>query len=309
MLKDKYKRIINYARISLTDRCPLECRYCRTGIKLNQSEILSYEEIIEIIKVLKSLGFNKFRFTGGEPLFRKNVLYFFQNLPENLNYHLTTSLSVKNFEIEKLNRINFKSINIKLDTIDQLKYKYITRNGDFEIFLDNLNRLKCQKIKFNSVIIKNFNEDEIINLIEFALKYNADIRFIEKMSLYNDELQFLSLSNIKKKLLKEKIIIDEPEIEENSTAAYYPHKDKSIKIGFITPVSSPFCNRCNRLRIKANGDIKLCIFDNSKFNLKELFKKGLTSEELKNFISSIILEKPKSMMILTKEESMAEIGG
>lgn len=313
MLTDSFGRKIGYVRISLTDRCNLRCIYCmpEDGIKkLHHNEILSYEEIERIIKILQKLGLKKFRFTGGEPLVRKGVIGFLEKL--NLKeFYITTNLAIEGLEIERINNLNLDSINISCDSLKPDRYRYITRGGNLDVFMDNFRRLNVKNVKLNVVIIKNFNEDEIIDFIEFGLKHNVTVRFIEKMNIINDGLEYVSVQNIKKRLIAENIIEPQSINDGNAVAEYFCLKNNNGKVGFISPISKPFCNYCNKIRIKANGDIKLCLFDENSFNIKKILQKEKDDEKVKQWIENIIVNrKPYQRKIsLRSNETMAEMGG
>lgn len=313
MLTDSFDRKIDYVRISLTDRCNLRCIYCmpENGIKkLQHNEILSYEEIERIIKILRELGIKKFRFTGGEPFIRKGVIDFLEKL--NLEeYYITTNLAVEGLEIERINNLNLAGINVSCDSLKPDRYRYITRGGRLNIFLDNFKKLNIKNLKLNVVIIKNFNEDEIIDFIEFGIRYNATVRFIEKMDIINDNLEYVSVQNIKKRLISQNIIEPQSMRNGNAVAEYFCLKNNNGKVGFISPISKPFCNYCNKIRIKANGDIKLCLFDENSFNIKKILQKEKSDEKVKQWLKEIIINKKpyQRKRYLRSSETMSEVGG
>ncbi len=279
--------MLNYVRISLTDRCNLRCRYCmpETGVKkYPHSDILRFEEIYYLIDILKDLGIKKFRFTGGEPFVRKGVLEFLENV--NLDgFYITTNLSIKGLDIKRINKLKIKGINISLDTLNPEKYRWLTRGGDLNTVLNNIKNINIDNIKLNTILMKDFNEDEVMDIINFALEIRAIPRFIEKMDFVGTSQQFISLEGLKEYLIKKNIIETESCPDKNSVASYHKMNGKKGIIGFITPISKPFCANCNKIRIKANGDIKLCLFgDNVKLD------KSKIKESLKN----IILKKKKN---------------
>lgn len=312
MLKDKYGRVIDYIRISLTDRCNLRCRYClpEEGIKkFKHTAILTFEEIERLIKIFQELGIKKFRFTGGEPFVRKGTIDFFEKL-QLKNFYVTTNLAIQGLNIERINELqNLSGINISCDSLKPEKYEYITRRGKLETFIENIRKLRIKNLKINVVVIKNFNEDEIINFINLGIKYNATVRFIEKMNFIDDKLYFVSLTEIKNSLIKNGIIFPDNKRENNSVARYYPLKNKKGKVGFITPISNPFCATCNKIRVKANGDIKLCIFDRKNFSLRDLMRRENDDEKIKNRLQKIIKNKHEKPPIKKGNETIAKIGG
>ncbi len=311
MLEDSFGRKIEYVRISLTDRCNLRCRYCMPegGIeKLPYGQILTFAEIKRIIGILEEIGIKKFRFTGGEPFLRNGSLDFFESL--NLrDFYISTNLSMENLDIERINRLNPAGVNVSLDTLKPEKFKHITRSGDINVFFENLARLKVRNLKINTVVIKDFNEDEIVDFINFALKNNATIRFIEKMGLINDSLEFVPLGKVKSDLIKNKIIGSRSFKENNSVAKYYSLEAGKGRVGFITPVTRPFCKNCNKLRLKATGDVKLCVFSGENYNLRDVLRQESDNAKIKLWLSNIIKNKPESMGTFPKLAGPAKQGG
>ncbi len=320
MLKDGFGRKIEYLRVSLTDRCNLRCRYCMPveGVrKCRHEDILRFEEIERIVRIFSELGVKKFRFTGGEPLVRKGALGFLERLSIN-NFYLTTNLALPGLDIERLNRVRLSGINVSCDSLRPERYRYITRWGDLDTFLDNFGRLRLPNVKINVVVMKNFNEDEIVDFIHFAVSHNATVRFIEKMdfssgdiyeSPFGGESGFVSLAEIKNRLVEMGIIEGKGLSQGNSVAQYYRLTKFNGKVGFITHISNAFCSRCNRVRIKANGELKLCLFDERNFDLKGLLRSGVSDELVKRWIEERIREKYREPITSVSTETAAEIGG
>ncbi len=309
MLKDNFGRVIDYVRISVTDRCNLRCRYCmpEEGIKkFPHGEILSFEELARLIKILRGAGIKKFRFTGGEPFVRKGAIDFFETI--DFPFHITTNLTAPGLDISRINGLKLESINVSCDTLKPEKYRYITRWGDLRVFLKNFGRLNVKNIKLNVLVIKNFNEDEITDFIKFAMDSGASVRFIEKMDFIDDGLEFLPLTKIKKRLI-ENGIIDETPIEDAGVAVYHKIKNSESKVGFITPESDPFCHRCGKIRLKANGDIKLCLFDKSSYSVKELLRDGTSDGEIQKWLEKIVKNKRFAPSTKKGFETIAQIGG
>jgi len=310
-MQDKFNRKIDYLRISLTDRCNLRCRYCmpEEGVeKFNHRDILRFEEINRILRMSRELGIKKFRFTGGEPLLRKGVLDFFETLPDG-DYNLTTALAIDGLEIERINQLNFSSFNISCDSLKPEKYRYITRRGDLSIFLSNLNRVKVDNLKINVVVIKGFNEDEIVDFIQFADRYRATVRFIEKMDFVAGELKFSSLTEIKKDLIETGIIEPEGFRINNSVSEYYSLTNNGGRVGFITPISRHFCDNCSKIRLKANGELKLCVFDRDNYNLRRILRSEPDDDLVRKWLRDVIQLKPFEPVVRMNLETMAEIGG
>lgn len=313
MLKDSFGRIIDYARISLTDKCNMRCRYCisEKGVKLRAHEdLLKFEELNFLLEIFKELGIKKFRFTGGEPFVKRNAMEFFENL--NIGkFHITTNLSTDNLDIDRLNNLNLAGLNISLDTLNPEKYKWLSRGSVLEPVIKNLRALKVKNIKLNAVIIKDFNEDEIKPLINFAGEIGATMRFIEKMDFLRDNLKYAPLDDIRKKLISGNFLSEEKISPKNSAAIYHKRNSGNGLVGFIMPISRPFCSTCNRIRLSSDGTIKFCIFAKETLNLRDIIRngKGQGKKEIKRILIKAVLEKLKVPKNNSQSESMSAIGG
>ena len=216
MLADQFKRKIDYLRVSVTDRCDLRCTYCMAEdvTFLSRQEVLAIEEIIKLIDVFNELGVKKFRLTGGEPLVRKNIISVIEHLFElkKQNKILEHTLTTNGTNLEKYSPIlkqnGINRINVSLDTIVKDKYKEITRFGNLDNVLDGIEEAKKNgiKVKINTVVFKNFNENQISDLVYWANKKLIDITFIEVMPMNDTDMprhmQFVSLENVYKELDK-----------------------------------------------------------------------------------------------------------
>ena len=267
-LLDQYSRKVNYLRISVTDRCDLRCVYCMKEKMdfLPKNQILSLEEIERISDNFIYLGVKKIRLTGGEPLVRKNIIDLIGklNLKKNKTsleeITLTTNGSLlKNFA-KDLKKNGIERLNVSLDTIDPKKYNKITRFGDINKVLSGIEEaLKNNiKVKINTVVIKQFNEDEIERLIEWTNALKIDLTFIEVMPMEETDtprdLQLVSLDKIYNKL-NHKYKFELSNHKTGGPSKYYESKKLKNKIGFITPLSDNFCANCNRVRISSTGKL------------------------------------------------------
>lgn len=311
MLIDKFGREINYARISLTDKCNLRCRYCmpETGVeKCLHWDMLSFEEIYYLIDILKELEIKKFRFTGGEPFVRRSALDFFENI--NLDgFYLITCLALRDLDMERVNRLKIKGINISLDTLDPEKYRWLTRGGDLNVVLDNMRKLKVGNVKINTILMKDFNEGEVTDLIDFARRIGAVVRFIEKMDFIKSGMRYVSLKEVKEYLIRKGVIEKKSYRDGNSVAVYHNVRGAGGSVGFITPVSEPFCAGCDKIRIKADGTLKLCLFGDNIINLRDMLRSKVEKDKIMKCIKGIILNKSAAPYMSSSEEVMANIGG
>ncbi len=256
-LVDQFLRKINYLRVSVTDRCDLRCVYCMKEKMtfLPKNEVLTLEEIERLCDNFIELGVEKIRLTGGEPLVRKNIIHLIENLNSKKKFSnlkeitLTTNGSLLKYFAEDLKKNGVNRINVSLDTIIKEKYKEITRFGNLENVIDGIEEaIKNNiKVKINTVVFKNFNEDQIIDLINWANSKLLDLTFIEVMPMSDTDMprhmQFVSLDKIYKKL-NNVYNFNQSDYRTGGPSNYYTSDKLNIKIGFITPLSNNFCATC-----------------------------------------------------------------
>jgi len=315
-LIDSYGRVLDYLRISITDRCNLRCIYCMPseGVEWKPHDnILTFEQIIRIVKIFSLLGIKKIRVTGGEPLLRRGVSSFLNELksmPGIENVTLTTNGILLDAYLDKAvstGAILPDLINISLDSISNEKYKLITRcdlnhhitknSAPPDIILPAIDRLlKYQiSVKINCVPVRGINENEIILLASLAKEKNILIRFIELMPV-GCASNLLPVSGKETAELIEKIfgtLTPYYEINGNGPAVYYSLAGFKGKIGFINAVTHGFCGSCNRLRLTSTGFLKLCLSDSAGLDLKELITAGKDDDEIARAITEAITKKPR----------------
>ena len=317
---DGYERNIDYARISLTDKCYLRCVYCMPEDKVYENNLindtLSFNDYKFIINGLSQVGIKKIKFTGGEPLFYPHLIELIKYAHYECNIDdisITTNGIGLNEIAYELKRSGLKSVNISLDSLKSYKYKSITRGGNLTDVLKSINR--CLelgiKVKINCVVIKRFNDDEVYDFIEMANYYPIDVRFIELMPLgegeYFYENGYFNISNF----INDIDELYKIEDEKGSTARLYQAKYAKGRIGIITPISCQFCNTCNRIRITSDGKIKLCLHSNEETDIRYYLNKPMIFKEV---LKEIILKKPDKHNLLESNSSdtyrqMYEIGG
>lgn len=283
-LIDRFGRIVDYLRISVTDRCDFRCLYCMTEKMtfLPRARILTLEEIYTITQAFTELGVKKIRVTGGEPLVRKGVLTLLNKIGQldPLNeLVLTTNGSNLLTMAHDLKQANVKRINISLDTLNTLKFKLITRTGDLQQVLAGINKAKevgFERIKLNAVILKNRNHQEVCDLVQFAVDNAIDISFIEEMPLgvmnhHNRAETYYSSDQIKTDLEQRFSLISS--VEKTGGPAYYFHVAHSqTRVGFISPHSHNFCHSCNRVRLTVEGKLLLCLGHEHSVDLKQVIR-------------------------------------
>ena len=317
---DGYERNIDYARISLTDKCNLRCVYCMPEDKVYENNLindtLSFNDYKFIINGLSQVGITKIKFTGGEPLLYPHLIELIKYAHYECNIDdisITTNGIGLNEIAYELKRSGLKSVNISLDSLKSYKYKSITRGGNLTDVLKSINR--CLelgiKVKINCVVIKRFNDDEVYDFIEMANYYPIDVRFIELMPLgegeYFYENGYFNISNF----INDIDELYKIEDEKGSTARLYQAKYAKGRIGIITPISCQFCNTCNRIRITSDGKIKLCLHSNEETDIRYYLNKPMIFKEV---LKEIILKKPDKHNLLENNSSdtyrqMYEIGG
>lgn len=305
-LTDQFNRKINYIRISVTDRCDFRCIYCMSEQMkfLPKKELLTLEEINRIASIFISMGVEKIRITGGEPLVRKNIDTLFNNLSKNKDLKeltLTTNASQLMKKAEMLKASGIKRINISLDSLNPLNFKKMTRTGDLSNVLDGIEHainIGLKQIKLNTVIMKGINDHEIFDLVEFAIKKNIDISFIEEMPLgdtaFSRKSTFTSNDEILKKI-KTNYLIDKIDYRTGGPAEYWQILSTKSRIGLISPHSHNFCEECNRVRISCKGELFLCLGQDDKIELMPLLREYPNNDQpIKDAILNSMKIKPKS---------------
>ncbi|MCC9066086.1 GTP 3',8-cyclase MoaA [Flavobacterium piscisymbiosum] len=301
ILTDDFGRKHNYLRISLLEKCNLRCTYCMPadGIALSpKASLMTADEIFSIAHTFVENGVDKIRLTGGEPLLRKDFPEIASKLATlGVALSITTNgiLIDRHIDVLKQNKIN--KINLSLDTLISSKFHSITLRNQFEKVVDNLHLLLNNdfKVKVNVVLMKGFNENEIVDFVKLTQHLPLSVRFIEFMPFAGNEWdrskmisQNEILSELEKTFSSEEI--QKLEDEKNFTARTYRIKDFQGDFGIISSITNPFCDGCNRIRLTANGKIKNCLFSNSETDLLTALRNG---ESITNLISESIKSKKK----------------
>lgn len=303
-LVDNYGRSIQYLRLSVTDRCDLRCFYCLPDGYNDFQEPehwLNFDEITRVIRAFTELGTHRIRITGGEPLIRKNLVQLvtqLSDLPNLDDLSLSTNATRLAKMAEPLYNAGVKRINVSLDSLNPERYRKITK-GKLDKVLQGLLKAKdvgFSPIKINTVLMKGINESEITDLIDFCIKHQFTLRFIETMPMgatgQNAKNHFFDLNVLRKTLEKEYKLL--PDINTGGgPAKYWRTPDNSFSIGFITPLSQHFCETCNRVRLSADGTLYFCLGQEHKIELQPLLRQGITDEELKSVIKEAIHLKPE----------------
>lgn len=318
---DRYGRDINYLRISVTDLCNLKCRYCmpEKGInKKTHSEILSLEKIEKIAHAAVKLGIVKIRLTGGEPLVRKGIIDLVGKISKLKDKGLkdlgltTNGILLKDYAVQ-LKKAGLTRVNVSLDSMDRNKYRSITRCGHVGAVLEGIKAAQeagLSPLKLNVVLIGGFNEDEIENFVDITRENDIEVRFIELMPLgeasHWDQRHFLPGTEIIRRVPQ---LIPMPFKGHGSVARLYKLPNSKGKVGIISPLSSHFCNYCNRIRITPDGKLKPCLHSNVEIDIK-----NYGEDNLERFLSDGAKGKPfkhriQSDEYILIERNMNEIGG
>ncbi|WP_298900478.1 GTP 3',8-cyclase MoaA [uncultured Psychroserpens sp.] len=329
ILTDTYNRKHTYLRISLTERCNLRCTYCMPseGIQLSpKSHIMTFDEIYAIAKSFVDHGVTKIRLTGGEPLIRKDAHIILEKLA-SLPVELAITTNAVNVEryIDTLKACNVKTINVSLDSLNAEKFKDITRRNYFEKVYNNILLLIAEgfKVKINAVLIKGFNDNEIVDFINLTKTLSVTVRFIEFMPFDGNRWDIKKMVSLKtildittKQFSKEKLV--RLEDAQNDTSKNYRIEGYKGSFAIISSVTNPFCDSCNRLRLTANGHLKNCLFSSKESDLLTTLRQG---ESIDPVIKKAIrlkakmrggmdtLEKLKTPDLHSNNRSMITIGG
>lgn len=307
MLVDRFGRSINYLRVSVTDRCNFRCVYCMPpeGVKWQpHSAILRYEEIASVVRVAAGLGVRKVRLTGGEPLVRlglPDLVRMIAEIPEIDDISLTTNGILLERMAAELKDAGLKRVNVSLDTLDPAKFARITRGGEVEAVwrgLEAAERCGLTPLKINVVAMRGVNDDELTDLAKLSLDHAWDVRFIELMPVKNQQPwgpgfpdpaeMFLPVIEIKRGLAPLELM-PLGERADDGPAQAYRLAGGVGKLGFISPLSSHFCQECNRLRITADGNFRPCLLRDVEVPFLAALRAG---ESVLPYIQKAIDEKP-----------------
>jgi cyclic pyranopterin phosphate synthase len=328
MLIDPFGRAITYLRISITDKCNLRCVYCQPeeGIQwIRDEELLSADEIVHVTESAISLGIKKVRLTGGEPLTRKDILEIvsgISRIPGLEDLSLTTNALLLDKLAGPLVKAGLQRVNISLDTLKPEKYRKITRLGDFQKAWQGIleaERAGLKPIKLNTVVVGGLNDDEIVSIASLSIEHPWHIRFIELMPVANEQdwgnglppngRRYFSVQKMHEALAGLNLeFIETP--TSRGPERTYRIPDARGTVGFIAPLGDHFCNRCNRLRLTADGRLRSCLLVDKEISIREVLH---SDEGLKSFLIKAVTEKPAGHALASHNcpdsRCMAQIGG
>jgi len=299
-LIDKFGRHIDYVRLSVTDRCDFRCVYCMAEEMtfLPRDQVLSLEEIYEVGAAFARLGVNKLRLTGGEPLVRKGILSLIQRLGKlDVELVITTNGSQLPTMADDLVAAGVKRINISLDTLNPQRFKELTRKDKFDQVIAGIEaacKAGFKKVKLNAVILKGRNDDEVVDLVDFARERGLDISFIEEMPLgvisEHDREEAYCSSDEVRAMIDARYPLTKTEEQTAGPSTYYRMADSETRVGFISPHSHNFCAECNRVRVTVEGRLLLCLGNEHSMDLRELLRSEPDEEKRAAMLEKALIE-------------------
>ena len=323
---DKHNRSFNYLRLAVNEYCNLRCIYCmpEEGLPVrNKNELLSTKEIKKLIKISGQLGVSKIRFTGGEPLLRKDIselVKYAVNLNGIKSVNLTTNGILLNKYLKDLQLAGLSGINISLDTLRSDRFIKITRRNNLRQVLDNIQlaiKSNIPSIKINVVAMRDFNHDELMDFVNLTIENDITVRFIELMPFDSHQIwktgKFYKSKDILKDIQEKS---DEIKLIDGSNTEYHALQIQGAKgkVAIIPSYTRSLCGKCNRIRITADGKLLNCLYSEDGFNLKTIIQNGGSDEELRSIILKSFLNKYKDGWLAqnsseNQRESMSQIGG
>lgn len=350
ILSDSFNRRIDYLRISITDRCNLRCVYCmplQGIVHLSHENILSYEEVLLVVQAAAEMGVSKVRITGGEPLVRAGVVDFVgrvASLPGIQDVTMTTNGMLLERYAQDLASAGLRRVNVHLDTLNPEKFARITRYGDVGRVWAGIEAAEAAglaPIKINCVVTRGFNDDEIVEMARLTLARDWHVRFIELMPVGESELRSresesheeipassFSFNNGNgnghdtrlvtvtqmRELLAELGTLEPAKVAGNGPARSFRLPGAKGTLGFISAMTEHFCADCNRLRLTADGRLRLCLLQDKELDLRDGIRAGATVDDIKEMFRQAVLAKPEGHYLYrpgekARERAMAQIGG
>ncbi len=317
-LVDGFGRVARKVRISVTDRCNFRCNFCMpiTPVWLPHKELLTFEEITRLVRILTSMGVDKVRLTGGEPLVRKDIDKLVQQLASVKGVKslaMTTNGYLLSGMAEKLKQAGLQSVTISLHSLKPERFEQIVGRKDiFSKVLEGLKKaleVGLEPVKINCVITRGCNDDEILDFVELSRQSGVVVRFIEYMPFDGQKLWDTKLvvsgREIIETIEKHYRLVQLPR-EAGSTAKVYRFADGSKgEVNVITSITQPFCGDCDRIRIKADGKIVPCLFSTDEYDVKQLIRSGASDDELELFIRKVFARKAPGVEQLLRKQQLA----
>ena len=324
-MNDSFGRNIHYLRISLTDRCNFRCVYCMPADMqfAPQSHLLQDEELLRLVRIATTVGFNRVRLTGGEPTVRRNLVNLVAGIastPGIQEIAMTTNALRLEKLAEPLARAGLKRVNISVDTLDAERFYKITRFGKLEQVWRGIlaaERAGLNPIKLNAVVVRGYNEDDIVDLARLTLDHAWDMRFIEVMPLGSiAEFQMDSVVPVAEMKLRIESALGALEAVDwdgHNPARPFRLRGGRGTLGFISSVTEPFCAGCDRMRLSADGRLRLCLLRDNEVDLLTSLRAGASDEDLRKLMAQGIIDKPwghgLAEHVIAESRVMSQIGG
>jgi GTP 3',8-cyclase len=324
LIRDGYARVIDYLRVSVTDRCNLRCIYCMPpeGVPLqSHGDLLTFEEIVAVVVAAVELGVRKVRLTGGEPLVRLGLTELVQQLAhiEGLDdLSLSTNGTLLKEHAAALKAAGLRRVNVSLDSLKPERYRRITRQGKLADALGGIEAAQeagLTPIKINAVVMRGCNDDEVADLAALAGERGWSIRFIERMPLAGSEGGYVSAAEVRAKLDDLGPLLPGSDEVQNGPARCYRLAGTAGSVGFISPLSEPFCATCNRLRLTSTGMLRPCLLSNEgEVDLRATLRAGASREAIQRLLLRAAGSKPGRHSLRPRDGSaqdttMSQIGG
>ena len=328
MLKDKFGRAIHDLRISVTDRCNFSCVYCKSADPKNyfpHRDLLTWEEFLRVARVLAGQGIRKVRVTGGEPLLRDGIIAFIRNLYRIRGLEdvaITTNGYLLPEMAKDLAAAGAPRVTVSLDSTDPVKFARITRTPrSFEKVMAGVDAALAaglKPVKVNIVLVRGFNDDEIVEFARLGRQRDIVVRFIEFMPLDADHAWNRDLVVTAREIVEAINPVypleDIPRASPSETALRYRFADGQGEIGIIAPVSIPFCGQCSRIRLTADGKIRTCLFSLREHDVRHLVRNGATDADIEQFFTKVVHHKEPGHRInepdfVQPKRTMVYIGG
>ncbi|MGY4706627.1 GTP 3',8-cyclase MoaA [Candidatus Bipolaricaulota sp. J31] len=323
-MRDRFGRRITYLRISVGDRCDLRCIYCRAGTQAlaPKGEVLSFEEIVDVVRVATEFGVRRVRLTGGEPLLRRDIVRLVGLLRERCDLEdlsLTTNGTRLARLARELARAGLGRVNVSLDSLKPGRYRAITRGGDLETVLSGIElaaEAGLAPVKINTVVMREVNDDEIPDLARFALERGFVLRFIELMPVGEAvrdgfwRRAFVGAEEIRARLVRDFSLVPADGAAGSGPARYFRAEGLPGAVGFIPAISRPFCADCNRLRVTATGELRPCLAFDVGIPLREPLRRGDLGKVREAFAAAVAAKPPGHRWHeVSTRTGMDELGG
>jgi cyclic pyranopterin phosphate synthase len=312
-LIDNYGRIAKKLRVSVTDRCNMRCGYCmpKNNTKwFDSTEVLSFEEIIRLSSIFANLGVEKIRITGGEPLVRpliENLIKSIAKIPHIKSIGLTTNGLLLSDRVKKLKSSGLNSVNISLDSFKEDRFKMMTGINGLDKVISSIQKAKDAglDVKINTVVVRGWNDDEVVEFANFARRTGITVRFIEFMPLdgtgiWRSDLVFSKKEMIEKLESNIGKVFPVLEQEISAPAKLYSFSDRIGTVGFIPSVTEPFCNQCDRIRLTSDGRFLTCLFERPGYDIKSYLRRGASDEELSQCLIHCMTMKQEGIVSLIR---------